>query len=189
MSAMPDTAIAGSVNELASLGRPRAFNTILYGGLVVGVLDISEAFAFYGSRSGITPTRVLQSVAGGLLGRASYNGGTKTALLGLLLHFLIAFILATIYYIASSFLPLLIRNAVAAGLIYGVVVFFVMTYVVVPLSAIGPRSAPVPWPVFVNGVIGHALLVGLPVALIARRSAKADKRTRDSSSLMDQEQT
>jgi uncharacterized membrane protein YagU involved in acid resistance len=171
-----DSAVAGSINEAATPGRPRAFDTILYGGLVVGVLDISDAMAFFGIRNGVTPTRVLQSVAGGLLGRASFSGGLKTALLGLLLHFLIAFILATVYYVAVSILPLLIRHAVSAGLIYGVIVYFVMTYVVVPHSAVGPRSAPIPWGVFLNGIIGHALLVGLPIALIARRSAKADKR-------------
>jgi uncharacterized membrane protein YagU involved in acid resistance len=168
---MSDNATATLVNEAAP-GRPRAFDTILYGGLAVGVLDISDAMTFYGIRNSLTPIRVLQSVAGGLLGRATYNGGLKTALLGLLLHFFIAFILATVYYFASSNLPLLIRHAVPAGLAYGVAVFFVMTYIVVPHSAIGPRSAPIPWPAFLNGVIGHALLVGLPIALLARRSAK-----------------
>jgi uncharacterized membrane protein YagU involved in acid resistance len=171
-----DSAFAGSVNEAATPGRPRAFNTILYGGLAVGVLDILDAMTFFGIRNGLTPIRVLQSVARGLLGSASYSGGLKTALLGLLLHFLIAFILATVYYVASGILPLVIRHAVPAGLIYGVAVYFVMTYVVLPYSAVGPRSAPIPWLVFLNGVIGHALLVGLPIALIARRSAKADKR-------------
>lgn len=74
---MSDRAIAGSISESANPGRPRAFETIVYGGLVVGVLDILEAMAFFGIRSGATPTRVLQSVAGGLLGRNSYSGGLK----------------------------------------------------------------------------------------------------------------
>ena len=178
---MSDSALAGSVNEATAPRRPRAFNTILYGGLAVGVLDILDAMTFFGIGYGFTPIRVLQSVARGLLGRSSFDGGLKTALLGLLLHFLIATILATIYYVASSILPLLIRYAVPAGLFYGVAVYFVMSYVVVPYSAVGPRSSPVPWPVFLNGILGHALLVGLPIALIARRSAKADKRNHGSS--------
>ncbi len=161
--------------EANSPGRPRAFDSILYGGLVVGVLDISDAIVFFGIRNGVTPIRVLQSVAGGLLGRATYSGGLKTALLGLLLHFLIATILATVYYFASSVLPLLIKHALLVGPLYGIAVYFVMTYIVVPHSALGPRTSPIPWPVFLNGVIGHALLVGLPIALLARRSAKANK--------------
>ena len=177
---MSNSAIAGSVNDAASPRRPRPFETILYGGLVVGVLDILDAMTFFGIGYSFTPIRVLQSVAGGLLGRATFSGGPKTALLGLLLHFLIAFILATIYYLASSILPLLTRHAVPAGLLYGVAVYFVMSYVVVPHSAYGPRSAPVPWPVFLNGIIGHALLVGLPMAFIARRSAKANQQNHGS---------
>jgi hypothetical protein len=57
-------------------------------------------------------------------------------------------------------------------MIYGVACYFVMTFVVLPLSAFPPRTAPIPWAVFLNGVIGHALLVGLPIALLARRSAR-----------------
>lgn len=173
---MSDSAIAGSVNEAASPERPRPFESIVYGGLAVGVLDILDAMTFFGIRNGLSPIRVFQSVASGLLGRSSYNGGLKTALLGLLLHFLIAFILATVYYVACSILPLLIRHAVPAGLIYGLAVYFVMSYVVVPHSAIGPRTTPIPWSVFLNGVIGHALLVGLPIALIARWSATAARQ-------------
>jgi uncharacterized membrane protein YagU involved in acid resistance len=154
---------------------PRAFDTILYGGLIVGVLDILDAITFFGIAYGLTPIRVLQSVASGLLGRASYAGGLKTALLGLLLHFLNATIIATIYYFLSRLLPILIRHAVLAGLLYGVAAYFVMSFIVVPLSAIGPRPGP-PLAVFLNGIIGHALLVGLPIALVARRSARAKQQ-------------
>ena len=105
------------------------------------------------------------------MGRASYNGGWKTALLGLLLHFVIAFLIAIVFYFASRFLPSVIRWPVVSGLLFGVAAYFVMSYVVVPLSAADPRTAPIPWAVFLNGIVGHALLVGLPVALIARWSA------------------
>ena len=155
--------------------RPRAFGTIVYGGLAVGVLDFLDANIFFGLWYGAKPMRIWQSVASGLIGRerAVVNGGLKTALLGVFLHFVIAFLIATVFYGASLILPTLIRQPVIWGLIYGVACYYVMTYVVVPLSAVPPRTAPVPWPTFLNGVIGHALLVGLPVALCARRSAKA----------------
>ena len=156
----------------ASAGtRPRAFGAIVYGGLAVGVLDLMDAMIFFGIRNGVKPIRILQSIATGLLGRASYSGGLKTALLGLFLHFLIAFIMAAVFYGASMVLPTLIRHAVIAGLLYGVAAYFVMNWVVLPLSK--AATGPIPWPIFLNGVIGHALLVGLPIALLARRSAKA----------------
>lgn len=75
----------------------------------------------------------------------------------------------------SRLLPLLVRYAVAAGLVYGAAAYFIMSFIVVPLSAIGPRTTPTPLPVLLNGIIGHALLVGLPIALVAWRSAKANK--------------
>jgi hypothetical protein len=156
-----------------TLARPRAI-AIVYGGLAVGVLDFLDANIFFGLWFGAKPIRIWQSVAAGLIGRErAINGGLKTALLGLFLHFVIAFIIAAIFYGASLVIPTLIRHPVIWGLIYGVACYFVMSYVVVPLSAATPRTGPVPWPTFLNGVIGHALLVGLPVALGARRSARA----------------
>ena len=81
---MSDIAFTQSRVDVASGGRPRAFDTIVYGGLTAGALDILYAFVFYGIRIGATPTRILQSVAGGLLGReAARAGGLKTAALGL----------------------------------------------------------------------------------------------------------
>jgi len=151
--------------------RTRAFETILYGGLVVGVLDALDATIFSGVR-GVSPVRVWQFVASGLIGRGSFGGGLKTAALGLSFHFLIAFILAGVYYGASLYLPTLLRRAVWWGLVYGVAVYFVMNYVVLPLSA----APPLPFSLasFINGVAGHALLVGLPIALIARRMRYAN---------------
>src|SRR5437870_2015665 len=141
-----------------ALARPRAFDTIVYGGLAIGVLDIFDAITFYGIRNGLKPARIFQSIAAGLLGReAAVSGGMKTVLLGAFLHFLIAFTIATVFYFVSTILPTLTRHAVTSGLVYGVGAYFVMNYVVLPLSAIGPRT-PIPWAVFLNGVIGHALL-------------------------------
>jgi hypothetical protein len=172
---MSDIAVNYSEPQSESL-RPRAFDTIFYGGLAIGILDICDAMIFFGLWLGISPLGIWRSVAGGVLGRqAAAAGGFKIALLGLALHFVNATLIATAYYIVVSILPVLNKYAVAAGLIYGVVVYFIMTFVVVPLSAIGPRPFPA-WPSLINGLVGHALLVGLPVALIARWSAK--KRSR-----------
>jgi hypothetical protein len=161
-------------HEATFFGHPRAFDTILYGGLVAGVLDALDAMIFFGLR-GASPRGIFQYIASGLLGRASFSGGSKTVMLGVLLHFLIAFIHAAIYYSLSLRLPTLIRQAVVWGMIYGVAAYFVMNRIVVPLSAapkIPFRFAP-----FVNGVLAITLLVGLPIALIARWSAKANTRS------------
>jgi hypothetical protein len=170
---MSDVAIAQSPAEGSSLGRPRAFGSIVYGGLVAGVLDISYAIIFSYLRSGVAPARILRSVAAGVVGRdAARAGGWKLALLGLFLHFLNAFIIAAIFFCASLVLPMLIRHAVIWGLLYGIGAYFVMNYVVIPLSAIGPVSATPPLSVFLSGLAIHALGIGLPIALFTRRSAQ-----------------
>jgi uncharacterized membrane protein YagU involved in acid resistance len=152
---------------------PRAFQSIVYGGLAVGVLDITDAITFSHFWRGTPAITVLQSVAAGLLGRdAAFNGGAKTAALGLLLHFLNATLFAIAFYLLSRFLPVLTKYAVISGLLYGVAAYLLMTYVVIPLSALGPRTRPIPLVSQLNGFIGHALLVGLPIALIAQWSAR-----------------
>ncbi len=162
---MSSSAVAVPV-ERGSVGR-----AMLLGGLAVGILDIASAIIFWKLYRNVSATRVLQSVAGGLLGReAASQGGMKTAALGLALHFFIAFVVAAVYVIAASKLPVLRRNWILCGIAYGLVVFVVMNYVVIPLSAIGtwPRFA---LPNLLFGIIGHALLVGLPAAFFVRQRA------------------
>jgi hypothetical protein len=171
---MSANAFTHSGDDASILERPRPFDTILYGGLVVGILDGLFALIFYGLILGIKPLRIFQSVASGLLGKASYDGGTQTFLLGILLHFVVALCIAAVYYVASLKLPVLIHHPVVCGLIYGLLAYLVMNYVVIPLSAIGSR--PFSLRTFLPAFIAHALLVGLPIALLARRSAKANKR-------------
>lgn len=171
---MSAKAFTHSLDDASILERPRPFDTILYGGLVVGILDGLFALTFYGLILGIKPMRIFQAVASGLLGKAAYEGGIRTFLLGILLHFVVATCIATVYYLASLKLPFLIHHAVVCGLIYGMLAYLGMNYVVIPLSAIGYR--PTSLRLFLPAFIGHALLVGLPIALLARRSAKANKR-------------
>ena len=69
---------------------PDALRAIGWGGLIGGILDISDALIFSGLR-GVPPERLLQGIARGLLGARAMQGGWAAAILGLALHFLIAF--------------------------------------------------------------------------------------------------
>ncbi|MEJ7811923.1 MAG: hypothetical protein WKG32_16040 [Gemmatimonadaceae bacterium] len=140
------------------------------GTLAVGVLDILDAFIFFGLR-GAAPVRILQSIAAGLLGPASFRGGASTAALGLLLHFFIAGAIVVTYYLASRRLPDLARRPLLYGPLYGLTVYAVMTFVVLPLSAAGAGARPLP--VLINGLLIHALGVGVPSALAARAAARS----------------
>jgi hypothetical protein len=169
---MTENAIASSADKTQFLQRPRFLDAIVYGGLAVGALDGSAAVIttlLYGN----SPARMFQIIARGLIGRASYDGGWKTVLLGVALHFLIAFIWAAIYNAASLKIPALINRAALCGPIYGVFVYFAMQIIVVPLSAI--RKPPFRFGTqsqLLQGIIVHMICVGLPIALLARQLAK-----------------
>jgi hypothetical protein len=163
--------------------RARAVDTIPLGGLLIGLFDLMFAFTFYGLILGVPLLRIFQTVAAGVLGRPrAYEGGVPAFLLGIVLHFVVATCIAAVYYLATFALPVLIRHPVVSGLIYGVVAYFGMKYIVTPLSAIGAKGTLPRPPILVTELIGHALLVGLPVALLAYRSAKHSSIT-DSESI------
>jgi len=80
---------------------------------------------------------ILKAIASGILGKASFERGIEAESLGLLLQWAMSILIAAIFVITASRVNILKRQWLAAGLAYGVVVFFVMNYLVVPLSAIG----------------------------------------------------
>lgn len=149
--------------------RDHKLQAIALGTLVAGTLDICAAIVSWWLR-GVAPTRVLQGVASGLLGRGAFDGGMSAAALGLLLHFAIMSVIVTLFVVAARrsvrLTPVARSHAIGIGLAYGIVVYLVMTYVVVPLSA-SPGGLPGFWQ-FVQGVAIHMACVGLPIALIAR---------------------
>ncbi len=132
------------------------------GGLVAATLDISYAF-WLGAIRGTAPLRVLQSVASGIQGPLAYQGGWTTGLVGLLLHYGIALVAAVVYASAASQLRWLRKHYLWAGSLFGVVVYVVMNFVVLPLSAVPFQIVHTPR-VLLQGFVSHALLVGLPIA-------------------------
>jgi len=150
----------------ASATRPNLTKVIAGASLLIGTLDIADALLFYGFR-GVPPIRILQGIAFALLGRSAFNQGAASALLGLLLHFFIATTVAAIYLFASRRLPLS-RHPWLYGTLYGIIVYIVMNYVVLPLSHIGLRPLP-PLIPLINGIAALVFCIGIPLALIARR--------------------
>lgn len=157
---------------MASGGTPlrRGIRAIAIAGSLVGVLDICAAFAMHGS-NGVAPARVLQAIASGAMGPAAFAGGGVTAALGLVVHFAIAFGAAGVYYLASRWLPVLLRHPIMAGMAYGLVVYGVMNHIVVPISRL-QRGTP-SWTAVATLVAIHVLFVGLPISLTMARMARA----------------
>ena len=142
--------------------------TAAIGGGIGGLLDALYATLVWGVWLGSNPAGVWQGVAAGLLGKeAASAGGNATALLGLALHFFIAFLMALAYVLASKRLPVLTARPWLMGAFYGVVLFVVMNFVVVPLTPIGWRT-PTPMGAF-RALVPHVVFVGPAIALAAAR--------------------
>ena len=139
---------------------------ILYATLVVGVLDASDGVVFLGLH-GQNPIQVLQYIASSLLGPRSFSDGLASAVLGLVLHFAIALVVATIYILGSRRVAALCTQWVLVGLLYGAAVWTVMNLLVLPLTAVA--HGPITTAALANGLIGHALFVGLPSAFFAKK--------------------
>jgi hypothetical protein len=146
------------------------FQPIFWGGLIAGTLDICAAFLTAWLRAGVSPIGLLQYVASGALGPPAFQGGIKTALIGLALHYLIATIWTVVFYLASRKLLFLIERPVQFGLLYGIAVYLFMTFVVVPLSRVTPRPATITGRTI--GILTIMFCVGLPIALIVRRFSR-----------------
>lgn len=155
-----------------SIRLPKA---ILYGWLICGTLDITSAFLDAQGQLGIGPQRLLQGVAGALLGPAAFEQGWASAALGLVMHYSVAFTWTALFYGLSRRFPGLLRWPVVSGLIYGALVFLVMFRGVIPLT-IELRSLYLTtpfnhtWPKLraVQFYI-HLVCIGVPIALAVRR--------------------
>jgi hypothetical protein len=146
---------------------------VLGGGLAAATLDILYACIFWAWKSDVPPGRILQSVAAGLLGKASFEGGAATAVLGLALHYLIAVSMAVAYYLVARRWAPLRQRPLLYGAGYGLLLYLIMNYVVVPLSAAGPGSKDPLW--ITLTIIVHALMIGVPIALFVRRALPPER--------------
>jgi hypothetical protein len=142
--------------------------TVVYGGLTAGTLDIVFAITFWAVKADVPATRILQSIAGGLLGKASYAGGVRTAALGLALHYFIAISMSVAWFRVAAFWTRLRVQPVPFGIAYGLLLYGIMNHVIVPLSAAGPGSKNPLW--ITMSIAVHMFLIGLPIALFARRA-------------------
>ena len=145
-------------------GEKAAVLAIAVGGLIAGTLDLTQAFILFGAKIPLV-------IAAGLLGRQALQGGTPTYLLGVLLHFFIAFSATAIYYAASRKLVFLKEHPLVCGLFYGAAVEVVMGYIVLPLSALH-ATGPYELHDVLQGLLVHMVVIGLPISFSVRRFAQ-----------------
>ncbi len=150
-----------SASISAPVLRRNLLRPILVGGALAGTFDLTAAFITFGLGNP-------RLIAGGLLGKQALQGGAGTWILGVVLHYFIAFSAAAIYCLSSRRLSFLKDHWLVCGLFYGIAVFLVMNLIVLPLSAyhfMGPYQ----YRGLLQGILVHMLIIGLPISLSLRK--------------------
>jgi hypothetical protein len=162
MNTTPSIPASPTHPQLAGLG------LVLAGGLVGGAGDLAFAFLFY-APAGATPIRILQGIASGVLGPASFQMGLESAALGAFFHFFISLCAAAIYYFASLRFSFLTRRMLISAIVFGILVFLTMRLAVLPLSA--AKSGHMKISSIIGELCSHMFLFAIPIAYAARRAA------------------
>jgi hypothetical protein len=153
------------VTSPVSTQAPRLLLPILAGGAIAGALDLTAAFLTFGRN-------VPKGIAMGLLGSRAFQGGAGMWVLGVILHFTIAFGAAAVYCLVARRLTFLRENFIVCGLFYGIAVWLVMNLVVLPLSAFPVKTNTFTRAGLTQGIVTHMLIIGLPIAISARLFSK-----------------
>lgn len=142
-------------------------------GIAGGALDFAAASTIYPlAYPGLSVMRIWQSVAQGVLGEASYEGGATTAAVGVALHFFIALCAGMVLALVMSRAELFRRLWPVSGAVYGVSMYYFMQEAVLPLSLIGPRH-----PDSKSLAIGlgiHIFIFGIGSAFVAGKALKGN---------------
>jgi hypothetical protein len=150
-----DTLVSMS-SSLTALRIRLLLKPIVIGGLIAGSLDLISAFITFG-------WGIPRLIAAGLLGRQALHGGSGIWVLGVFLQYFIACSAAAIYCLASLKLDFLKSSFVICGMFYGIAIFLVMSFIVLPLSAIH-STGPYHLHSLIQGLLTHMLIIGLPIA-------------------------
>lgn len=142
------------------VSQPNLALPILVGGAVAGVLDMTSAYMTFGRYMPI-------GIAGALVGPAARHVSAGQYILGLAIHYLIAFSAAAAYCLASKKLPFLRDHFVVCGIFFGIGFFLFMQLVVLPLSAYHAMG-PYTYRGLVQGLLAHIFLIGLPISTSLR---------------------
>ena len=140
---------------------------IVVTGLLAGFLDITGALIHYYTITGKNPIKIFPYIASAVFGKKAFNGDTQWIFFGLVFHFLIAFIFTAIFFLVYPRARVFSKNKIITGLVYGLLVWFVMSHLIVPMTN-APQSA------FdlKKAIIGALIImccIGLPIALMAHK--------------------
>jgi hypothetical protein len=171
---MGNASTASFAGSPASAQRAHGIWTVVWIGLVAGVLDISENIIFNAFRH-ITPYQIFQFIASGLIDGRSFTMGAASVVLGVGIHFTIAMTWTVLFYLLSRKLLILTRQATICGIIYGGIVYIVMNFVVLPLTRVPHSTKAVSLPSRISGVLALLFCIGLTISLLVKKFAPPDR--------------
>ncbi|MCV9927221.1 DUF1440 domain-containing protein [Flavobacterium sp. LS1R49] len=150
--------------------------TVLLSGLVAGTLDIITSIIIYAFiLQKTTATKILQSIASGILKKDAYSGDPKVLYYGLLFHFIIAVLFALFYLIIYPYIPFLKNNTLLSGFTYGVFVWIVMNLIVLPIVFPVLPAKNLDFPLLLSILI-LVFCIGLPIAFITKKHYYSSNR-------------
>jgi hypothetical protein len=161
---------APSISREANIRPTHRVWTVVWIGLVAGTMDIGENLIFNQMRA-VTPKMVFQYIASGLIGTRAIAMGGESVALGVAIHYAIAMTWTVLFYLVSRKLAILTRQAAICGIVYGGVVYVIMNFVVLPLTAIPHSTQAMTLASRINGVLALLFCMGLAVSLLVRKFA------------------
>jgi hypothetical protein len=160
-----------SIRSETMASMPIAWPQVALGGLLIALGDAAFATTYWFSWSVAGVTRMFQSIAVGVLGKASYDGGAAAAALGAALHLVMATMFVAAYALVARRRPALLGKPLAYGIAYGVLMYLIMNFVVMPLSRVG-RAPSLEHPERLVWVVLAHLMFGVVCVLFARRALR-----------------
>jgi uncharacterized membrane protein YagU involved in acid resistance len=145
---------------------------IVTGGLIGGALDLAFAVS-YAAMEDFPPVKLLQTIASGAFGSSAFDGGAPMAAAGFTIHFLLSILWAAVFALLASRVAVLRKHLLVSGAAFGILVFFAMRCVLLPLS-VYPRPVSFSMPGSFYDLLSHMFLFGVPIALAYRRYAPRD---------------
>ena len=148
---------------MTNQSRPPFFNAVLTTGAIAGTLDILAACISAYIQRGMSPERLLQFVASGLFGTDAFTGGFSMAIIGLVMHYMIATSWTVLFFLLYPRLKFLRRNIIVSGIIYGAFVWVIMNLVILPVTNIPKSSFKLTSALI--GMVILMLMIGIPNAI------------------------
>jgi len=151
-----------------------ALNRLVRAGVATAIIDGLFSSILSVAAYDSTVSRLFQGVAATLLGSSAFDGGARTAALGVLMHCGVAFGWSAV------FVFVVMRSARIRGIlasrygalkvasVYGPAIWLMMSLLVIPILLHRPPTISIRWWV---QLFGHFPFVGIPIVASASRGA------------------